>query len=381
MKVVIAIDSFKGSLSSIQAGTAAKEGVLAVYPQAEVIVKPLADGGEGTIASLAEGLQGTIRTATVCGPLGESVQAQYAVLAANKTAVLEMAQAAGLPMVPQHLRDPRCTTTYGVGELIKLAIEDGCRNFIVGIGGSATNDAGIGMLQALGFEFLNAQGRAVKGVGGELKNITNIKTDNCLPELAECSFKIACDVNNPLFGTNGAAYIYGPQKGANAEIVRELDAGLVHFAELVKRDLLQDVAQVPGAGAAGGLGYAFMAFLHAELRSGIELILAEINLQADLAGADFVITGEGRLDAQTAMGKAPIGVARLAKKHGAKVIALAGCTTDDAVQCNQAGIDAYFSVVNTAMDLQEAMREEIAYNNVRQTSIQIFNLIQSVDRG
>ena len=380
MKVVIAIDSFKGSLSSIQAGTAAKEGVLAVYPQAEVIVKPLADGGEGTIEALAEGLQGTIKTAVVSGPLGEPVYAQYAVLMDSKTAVLEMAQAAGLPMVPPHLRDPRCTTTYGVGELIKLAIQDGCRNFIVGIGGSATNDAGIGMLQALGFEFLDAQGCAVQGVGGELINIVSVKTENCLPELAECSFKVACDVNNPLFGTNGAAYIYGPQKGATIEIVRELDAGLVHFAEVVQRDLDKDVAQVAGSGAAGGLGYAFMAFLGAELRSGIELILAEINLQSDLAGADFVITGEGRLDAQTAMGKAPVGVAKLAKQHGARVIALAGCTTDDALQCNQAGIDAYFSVVNTAMDLQQAMRAEVAYNNVRQTSIQIFNLIQSLLR-
>lgn len=380
MKVVIAIDSFKGSLSSMQAGNAAKEGVLSVYPQADIVVKPLADGGEGTLEALADGLNGSLQTAAVTGPLGETVQAQYALLPSIGTAVLEMAQAAGLPQVPVELRDPRKTSTYGLGELIKLAIEQGYRHFVVGIGGSATNDAGIGMLQALGFEFLDAQGRAVSGVGGELINIATINMDSAMPELSDCTFKIACDVNNPLFGSNGAAYIYGPQKGATPEIVRELDAGLQHFAGIVHQTLGKDVAHTAGAGAAGGLGYAFMAFLNGQLESGITLILEEIGLQAVLDGADFVLTGEGRLDGQTAMGKAPLGVAKLAKKHGAKVIALAGCTTDDAVKCNTEGIDAYFAVVNAAMSLQEAMREDVAYNNVVQTSRQVFNLIKSLEK-
>lgn len=378
MKVVIAIDSFKGSLSSMQAGNAACEGVLAVYPQAQIIVRPLADGGEGTIEALSEGMHGSIKTASVRGPLGQQVLAHYAILPESKTAVIEMAQAAGLPMVAVNLRDPRRTTTYGVGELIKLAIADGCRNFIIGIGGSATNDAGIGMLLALGFEFVDAHGRTVDGIGGELIKIVDIKTNNRLPELAECSFRVACDVNNPLFGTNGAAYIYGPQKGATSEIIRELDAGLMHFAQIVQRVLGKDLAHTSGAGAAGGLGYAFVTFLKAELKSGIELILEEIKLEEDLSNADFVITGEGRLDAQTAMGKAPMGVAKLAKKHSAKVIALAGCTTDDAIKCNSEGIDAYFSVVNGAMSIQQAMQVDTAYNNVRQTCTQVFNLIKAL---
>lgn len=376
MRVVIAIDSFKGSLSSMQAGNAARAGILSVYPLAEVLVKPLADGGEGTLEALAEGLNGQLHTALVRGPLAEYVHAAYVLLPDSSTVVLEMAQTAGLPMVATALRDPRRTTTYGLGELIKLAIEQGYHNFVVGIGGSATNDAGIGMLQALGFEFLDAQGRAVSGVGAELINIASINIAKALPALAKCSFKIACDVHNPLFGPNGAAHIYAPQKGATPEIVRELDAGLQHFAKLVQQTLGKDIAHTPGAGAAGGLGYAFMAFLEGQLESGITLILEQIGLEAVIKDADLVITGEGRLDGQSAMGKAPVGVAKLAKKYGAKVIALAGCTTDDAIQCNTEGIDAYFAVINTAMSLQEAMREDIAYNNVFQTSRQVFNLIK-----
>lgn len=378
MKVVIAIDSFKGSLSSMQAGKATKEGVLSIYPQADVIVKPLADGGEGTVYALADGMNGELKTAKVTGPLGDTVKAHYALLPQSGTAILEMAQAAGLPMVPYSLRDPRLTTTYGVGELIKNAIENGYRKFIIGIGGSATNDAGIGMLQALGFEFFDAAGLPVAGIGASLAHIKTISSKSVLKELSDCTFNIACDVNNPLFGTNGAAHIYGPQKGATPEIVAELDAGLKNFAEVVHRSMGKDPANLPGAGAAGGLGYAFIAFLNSKLASGIHLILEEIALEELMRDADLVITGEGRLDAQTAMGKAPIGVAKLAKKHGAKVVALAGCTTDDAVQCNYEGIDAYFSIANAAMTLQEAMDTETAYRNVRQTTAQIFRLIKSV---
>ena len=289
-----------------------------------------------------------------------------------------MAQASGLPLVPEELRNPLNTTTYGVGEIIKEAIEKGCRNFIVGIGGSATNDCGVGMLQALGFEFYDENDNLVKLGGKVLNQIKRIKTDNKLKELDECNFKIACDVNNPLYGENGAAYIYGPQKGATEEIVKELDKGLKNFAEVVKKDLGKDIAHIEGAGAAGGLGFGFLGFLNSKLESGIKIILDEIKLEEVVKDADIVITGEGRLDNQTAMGKAPIGVAKLAKKHGAKVIAIAGCTTPDAVKCNEEGIDAYFSIVNKAMTIDEAMKKENATQNMIETTIQIFNLIKAV---
>lgn len=376
MKVVIAIDSLKGSLTSIEAATAIKQGILNVDGNIDIEIKPLADGGEGTVEALVEGMNGEIKTISVTGPILEKVDATYGILKDTNTAIIEMAQASGLPLVPQELRNPLNTTTYGVGEIIKEAIKKGCRNFIVGIGGSATNDCGIGMLQALGFEFYNKENKLV-GLGGkELNEIKYIKTDNKLKELDECKFRIACDVNNPLYGENGAAYIYGPQKGATEEIVKELDEGLRNFAKVVKNDLNKDIANVEGVGAAGGLGFGFLGFLNAKLESGIKIILDEIKLEESVKDADIVITGEGRLDNQTAMGKAPIGVAKLAKKHNAKVIAIAGCTTEDAVECNKEGIDAYFSIVNSTMSIEEAMKPEIAKNNIIQTVTQVFNLIK-----
>lgn len=376
MKVVIAIDSLKGSLTSIEAATAIKQGILNVDGNIDIEIKPLADGGEGTVEALVEGMNGEIKTISVTGPILEKVDATYGILRDTNTAIIEMAQASGLPLVPQDLRNPLNTTTYGVGEIIKEAIKKGCRNFIVGIGGSATNDCGIGMLQALGFEFYNKENKLV-GLGGkELNEIKYIKTNNRLKELDECKFRIACDVNNPLYGENGAAYIYGPQKGATEEIVKELDEGLRNFAKVVKNDLNKDIANVEGVGAAGGLGFGFLGFLNAKLESGIKIILDEIKLEESVKDADIVITGEGRLDNQTAMGKAPIGVAKLAKKHNAKVIAIAGCTTEDAVECNKEGIDAYFSIVNSTMSIEEAMNPEIAKNNIIQTVTQVFNLIK-----
>ncbi|WP_373598972.1 glycerate kinase family protein [Paraclostridium bifermentans] len=376
MKVVIAIDSLKGSLTSIEAATAIKQGILNVDGNIDIEIKPLADGGEGTVEALVEGMNGEIKTISVTGPILEKVDATYGILKDTNTAIIEMAQASGLPLVPQDLRNPLNTTTYGVGEIIKEAIKKGCRNFIVGIGGSATNDCGIGMLQALGFEFYNKENKLV-GLGGkELNEIKYIKTNNRLKELDECKFRIACDVNNPLYGENGAAYIYGPQKGATEEIVKELDEGLRNFAKVVKSDLNKDIANVEGVGAAGGLGFGFLGFLNAKLESGIKIILDEIKLEESVKNADIVITGEGRLDNQTAMGKAPIGVAKLAKKHNAKVIAIAGCTTEDAVECNKEGIDAYFSIVNSTMSIEEAMKPEIAKNNIIQTVTQVFNLIK-----
>lgn len=378
MKIVISIDSLKGSLTSIEAANAIKKGILSVDNKSDVIIMPLADGGEGTVEALVQGMNGEEKVITVTGPINEKVNATYGILKETNTAIIEMAQASGLPLVPAELRNPLNTTTYGVGEIIKEAIEKGCRNFIVGIGGSATNDCGVGMLQALGFEFYDENDNLV-GLGGKVLNqIKKINTENKLKELDECNFKIACDVNNPLYGENGAAYIYGPQKGATKEIVKELDKGLKNFAEVVKKDLGKDIAHIEGAGAAGGLGFGFLGFLNSKLESGIKIILDEIKLEEVVKDADLVITGEGRLDNQTAMGKAPIGVAKLAKKHGAKVIAIAGCTTPDAVKCNEEGIDAYFSIVNKAMTIDEAMKKENATQNMIETTIQIFNLIKAV---
>ncbi|MDV8111845.1 MAG: glycerate kinase [Paraclostridium bifermentans] len=378
MKIVISIDSLKGSLTSIEAANAIKKGILSVDNKSDVVIMPLADGGEGTVEALVQGMNGEEKVISVTGPINEKVNATYGILKETNTAIIEMAQASGLPLVPAELRNPLNTTTYGVGEIIKEAIEKGCRNFIVGIGGSATNDCGVGMLQALGFEFYDENDNLV-GLGGKVLNqIKRIKTDNKLKELDECNFKIACDVNNPLYGENGAAYIYGPQKGATKEIVKELDKGLKNFAEVVKKDLGKDIAHIEGAGAAGGLGFGFLGFLNSKLESGIKIILDEIKLEEVVKDADIVITGEGRLDNQTAMGKAPIGVAKLAKKHGAKVIAIAGCTTPDAVKCNEEGIDAYFSIVNKAMTIDEAMKKENATQNMIETTIQIFNLIKAV---
>lgn len=375
MKVVIAIDSLKGSLSSVDAGNAIKEGVLEVCPDAEVVVKPLADGGEGTIEALVQGMKGTEYKIEVHGPLGKKVTASYGIIEeGEKTAIIEMAQAAGITLVSKQERNPLYTTTYGVGEIIKDAIHRGCRKFIVGIGGSATNDAGVGMMQALGYKFYDVDGNLL-GLGGQiLDKIHRIDQTEALKELSECSFKVACDVDNLLYGKNGASYIYGPQKGATEEIVKILDNGLINLSKVVNNTY----ENTPGAGAAGGLGYGFMTFLGGKLESGIDIILKEINLEEDIKDADVVVTGEGRLDAQTIMGKAPIGVAKLAKKYSKKVIALGGSLTNDAYKVNEHGIDAVFSIVNEPMTLEKAMESEVAKFNLKMTAKQIFNLMSKL---
>ncbi|MEG1411043.1 MAG: glycerate kinase [Terrisporobacter sp.] len=378
MKIVISIDSFKGSLTSLEGANAIKESILKVDNNTEIKILPLADGGEGTVDALVEGMNGEKQSILVTGPIEEKIKAEYGILKESSTAIIEMAQGAGLPLVPLKLRNPLNTTTYGVGEMIKEAINKGCRNFIVGIGGSATNDAGVGMLQALGFEFYDENNEKV-GLGGKVLNeIKSIKTHNRLKELDECTFKVAFDVNNPLYGENGAAYIYGPQKGGTKDIIKELDQGLRNFAQVVKKDLGKDIANESGAGAAGGLGFGFLAFLNSKLESGIKIILEEIKFEEAVKDADFVITGEGRLDNQTAMGKAPIGVAKIAKKHGAVVIAIAGCVTEDAVKCNEEGIDAYFSILTHATNVENAMKKENALYNIKSTTTQIFNLIKAM---
>lgn len=375
MKVVIAIDSFKGSLSSLDAGMAIKEGILKTG-ESKVIVKPLADGGEGTVDALLFGMGGNEIKLEVTGPLGEDTICTYGILKDGKTAIIEMAEAAGIKKVPKHKLNPLYTTTYGVGEMIKDAIERGCLNFIIGIGGSATNDGGIGMLKALGYEFYDAKGRPVNPIGKELIRIADLQTDNTLDKLSECSFRIACDVNSPLYGPTGAAHVFGPQKGATPEIVDILDAGLINYSNVVKGVIGKDTSSIPGTGAAGGLGYAFITFLNTRLESGIDIILDEIQLEEDIKDCDIVVTGEGKLDYQTAMGKAPIGVARLAKKYGKTVIAFAGGVTKDAYKCNAEGIDAYFSIQQLPITIEEAMKHDVARYNLASTAEQVFRLIK-----
>lgn len=378
MKVLIAMDSFKGSLSSIESSTAIAAGIKEVYPHADIEVLPLADGGEGTVEALVNATDGTLVTIPVTGPLNETVKATYGILGDGKTAVIEVAEACGLPLVPYGERNPLKATSYGVGEIISDAIEKGSREFVIGLGGSATNDAGIGMLQALGFCFYDMNGEKVGIDGQSLTDIWSIDLKQVNPILKECRFRVACDVKNPLYGPEGAAHIFGPQKGATPEMVEQLDKGLKHIAEIVLYTLQTDINQIEGAGAAGGLGAAFSSFLHADLQSGIELVMEIIEMEKSMQGADFVITGEGKLDGQTSMGKAPLGVAELAQMHNIPVIALAGGITEETAVLNKLGITSYFSILNQPMTLEEAMDSKVAYNNLRATTNQLFRLIQAV---
>lgn len=375
MKVVVAIDSFKGSLSSIEAGQAVKAGVLAAHPDANVIIKPLADGGEGTTDAFIEGLGGQRIDLTATGPMGSPVSCYYGYLEKDKTAIIEMASASGITLVPAHQKNPLTASTRGVGEMILHALEKGCRHFIIGIGGSTTNDAGIGMLKALGYSFLDEQGLDVGEGAQALGKVASIDAKNRHPLLDDCQFRIACDVTNPLCGENGATYIYGPQKGVTEAQKESLDQDMAHFADVTETTLNCAYKNYPGAGAAGGLGFAFLSYLHASLSPGVELILDAINLSDALNGADIVVTGEGQLDRQTAMGKAPVGVAKLAKAHGAKVLAFSGSVTKEAVACNQAGIDAFFPILRRIVTLEEAMDPSTARSNMTASVEQVFRLL------
>lgn len=374
MKAVIAIDSLKGSLSSIEAGQAIAEGIKKADAKAEVVIRPLADGGEGTVEALVCGMNGTLQHVKVTGPLGEPVVCEYGIIDETKTAVIEMSGAAGITLVPDTKKNPLYTTTYGVGEVIRDAIEKGCRRFIVGIGGSATNDGGIGMLQALGYGFLNKDGQQVPFGAIGLKELETITDTYVLPELAECEFKIACDVTNPLCGENGCSAVYGPQKGANPSMIMEMDKWLRYYAALAREKFPKANLNEPGTGAAGGLGFAFLTFTNAVLESGIKIVLEETKLESYVKGADVVVTGEGRLDFQTAMGKAPVGVAGLAKKFDIPVLAFAGSVTKDATECNKNGIDAFFPILRGISTLEEAMKPENAKQNLTDTAEQAFRL-------
>lgn len=376
MKVVIAIDSFKGSMSSMEAGNAAKEGIERACA-ADIVVKPLADGGEGTTEALVEGLGGEYVSIRVTGPLGAKTEARYGILGDKRTAVLEMAEASGIILVKREELDPARATTYGVGEMILDAVRRGCREFIIGIGGSATSEGGTGMLQALGYEFLDGDGSPIRPGIRDLDRIASITAKNVPEELKECRFQIACDVKNPLCGENGAVYVFGPQKGVKEEEKQIFDGKMKHFADKTQEFTSADHRMAEGAGAAGGLGFAFLSYLpNAELKSGIDIVLDAIRLEQEVKDADIVITGEGRLDFQTAMGKVPVGVARLAKKYGAKVLAFAGGVTKDAGECNAAGIDAFFPIVRGVTTLDEAMVPENARENMILSAEQVFRAIR-----
>lgn len=377
MRVAIAIDSFKGSLSSSEAGNAVKEAVLKVYDDAHVTVIPLADGGEGTTDVFMSYYNAESVELTVNGPLMKPVKAKYCII--NNTAIMEMASASGLTLISPEERNPLHTTTFGVGEMIKDAIIRGCRRFIIGIGGSATNDGGLGMLSALGFEFLDKNKTPVPNGAKGLEELSEIRTDNVIPELKECVLNIACDVKNPLCGNNGCSAVYGPQKGATPDMIEKMDRWMLHFAEILKEHFPASDMNKEGAGAAGGLGFAFSSFLNANLRPGIDIIIEESGIEEIIKNSDIVITGEGRLDSQTVMGKAPIGIARLAKKHNKKVIAFAGCVSDDAQICNEHGVDAYFPILRNITTLADALNKDVAYNNLYDTACQVFRLIKTTE--
>lgn len=375
MDVMVLIDSFKGSMTSMEAGNAARDGVLRVYPHANVTVRPLADGGEGTTDALIEGLGGRKVELSVTGPMGSRVKAYYGILADEKTAVMEMAQAAGITLVEEAQRNPGKATTYGVGEMIRDAVSRGCRKFIIGIGGSATNDGGTGMLRALGVKFLTKDGKEAGEGADALGKIHFVSLEHLMPELKECDFQIACDVTNPLCGEKGATCIYGKQKGIREEEMPRIDADMKHYATITAEQIGVDYADREGAGAAGGMGYAFISYLGARLVPGIELILDVIHFEEEAKKAQIVLTGEGRLDLQTAMGKAPVGVARAAKKYGCKVIAFAGSVTKEAAACNDNGIDAFFPIVRGVCTLEEAMQREKAMENLTDSVEQVFRLL------
>lgn len=381
MNVLIALDSFKGSLSSIEANRAVKDGIWDVDKEVNIITVPLADGGEGTVEALVKGTNGDFVKTNVTGPLGNRVEATYGILYDGRTAVIEVAAACGLPLITEDERNPLKSTTFGVGEIILDALETGCQEFLIGLGGSATNDAGVGMLQALGFSFLNREGKEIGVGGGELQHLYKIDDSNVHQLLKNCTFRIACDVNNPLYGPNGASSIYAPQKGATPKMVEQLDNSLKNFADVVLLEKGIDLQSIPGSGAAGGLGAAFAAFLDGSIQPGVQLVLEMIGMEEKMAKVNFVITGEGRLDGQTSMGKAPLGVAELARKYHIPTVALAGGINKEAEKLNALGITAFFSVVTGPMSLAEAMDSKTAYQNIRITSKQIFHLMQAGRTG
>ncbi|ADO76473.1 glycerate kinase [Halanaerobium praevalens] len=353
MNILVAPDSFKGSLTALEVAENIKEGIKIAVPQAKVELLPMADGGEGTVQALVDATGGQIIKTKVTGPLGAKVDSFYGLLGNNKTAVIEMAAASGLLLVPKDQRNPLKTTTYGTGELIKSALDQGAEKIIIGIGGSATNDAGVGMAQALGAQILNAAGQQIGFGGGSLDQIAKIDLEGLDPRLEKTEILTACDVDNPLFGQNGAAYIYAPQKGADSKMVKKLDQKLRYFNQKLIEELGENINEIPGAGAAGGLGAGLLAFLEADLKAGIKIILELLNFEKKLENVDLVITGEGCLDAQSLNGKVPVGVAHAAAPKEIPVIAIAGSLGPKADKILAEGVNSYFSIINKPATLAE----------------------------
>jgi glycerate kinase len=360
VKILIAPDSFKESMTAVAAAEAMARGVRKAAPEAQIGMVPMADGGQGTVATMVAATGGRIISAEVTDPLGKKIKAQFGILGDGRTAVIEMAAASGLMLVPPERRNPLVTTTFGTGETIKAALGSGVKKIIIGIGGSATNDGGAGMAQALGAHLLNATGRDLPFGGAALAGLERIDASGLDPRLKNVELDVACDVTNPLLGEKGASAVFGPQKGATPETVKQLDAALAHYADILQRDLGKDVRNEPGAGAAGGLGAGLMAFLGARLRRGIEIVIDAVNLRERMKGCDLVLTGEGAMDRQTVFGKTAIGVAKVAQSLGIPIIAIVGGIGDGAEEVMSHGILAYFSIVNRPMPLQEAMTNAAA---------------------
>lgn len=373
MKIVIAPDSYKESLSAIEVAQAIEQGFREVFPYAEYIKIPVADGGEGTVEAMISATGGQRVMTEVTGPLGESVQAFWGLSGDGKSAFIEMAAASGLELVPLAQRNPLKTTSYGTGELIRSALEKGVRHMIIGIGGSATNDGGAGMMQALGAKLRQSSGEEIGFGGGCLHEITTIDIRHLDPRLKECRIEVACDVTNPLTGPQGASAIFGPQKGATASMVTTLDNNLAHYAQVIKQQMGIEVDNIPGAGAAGGMGAALLAFCGAELGKGIEIVTEALGLETYIKDCHFVLTGEGRIDSQSIHGKVPVGVARLAKKYNKPVIGIAGSLTPDANLVHQHGVDAIFSIIDRVCTLEDALTQ--AADNIRSASRNIASVI------
>ena len=363
MKIVIAPDSYKESLTAMAVANEIEAGFREIFPDADYLKVPVADGGEGTVQAMIDASGGRLVTLRVRGPLGEPVDAFYGIMGDGATAVIEMAAASGLELVPAARRDPLRTTSYGTGELIRDALDAGARRFVLGVGGSATNDGGAGMLQALGGRLLDGAGGELAPGGAALAALDKIDLSGLDARIVDCVFDVACDVSNPLVGPQGASHIFGPQKGASADMVETLDASLRHYADVIARDLGRQVADVPGAGAGGGIGAARLVFLGGRLRPGSEIVTAAVGLDAAVADADLVITGEGRIDSQTIHGKTPVGVARVAQRHGKPVIAIAGCLAPGAAVMHGHGIAAVFGAVSRPCTVEQALAD--AALNVR----------------
>ncbi|MEZ2457318.1 glycerate kinase [Salinicoccus roseus] len=374
MRVVVAIDSFKGSLSSYEANQSACAGIKNAVPNAELSIFPMADGGEGTVDALIEKMRGEKVAVSVTGPLYKKVQASYGIVREESMAVIEIAEACGLPLLDAKELNPSLTTSYGVGELIAHAYQEGCRKFVIGLGGSATNDGGVGMLQALGFKFLDYERAEINYGGEELSRIHKIEATDESDKYRDCDFRVACDVTNLLCGNHGASYIFGPQKGANPEMVIRLDKCLENFAQTTFQELGIELKNIEGGGAAGGLGAAFYGYLNARLESGINLVLDTLGIEEQIKEADLVITGEGKMDGQTSMGKVPAGLALLSSKHEVPVIGIAGNLTSDAYQLNHSGIQGVFSIQTAPISMEKALDKEVAAFNIEKTVEQIIRV-------